>query len=61
LREQRFEEQAVKDFRKLNAAMRKADREMRTYVKQFLRNAPVAWWPKAVTEMVEKLLNGTYV
>jgi len=61
LREQRCEEQADRDFRKLKPSLRKATRALRTHVRQFLKNAPTAWWPKAVAEVVEKLVNGTSV
>jgi Topoisomerase 6 subunit A/Spo11, Toprim domain len=61
LREQRFEEQADRDFRRLSPAMQKAARKLRTRVKQFLKDTPIAWWPKAVTEAAEKLVNGTSV
>ncbi len=61
LREQRCEEQADRDFRKLKPSLRKATRLLRTHVRQFLKNAPTEWWPKAVTEVVEKLVNGTSV
>jgi len=61
LREQRCEEQADRDFRKLKPSLRKATRALRTHVRQFLKNAPTAWWPKVVTEVVEKVVNGTGV
>jgi hypothetical protein len=57
LREQRFEEQAESDFRRLHPALCRAAQGLQRYVKQTLQSAPTQWWPHAVVESATTVVN----